>query len=106
MFKKAVKQPLEEDLSLPAPRWDNPPVEAHPLNGDRYTSKVFYEQEWESVWAKAWLLLGRETEIKEPNSYQVENVGPESIIMVRQSDHSIKAFYNVCQHRGSRLTFS
>ncbi|MEG3586696.1 MAG: aromatic ring-hydroxylating dioxygenase subunit alpha [Actinomycetota bacterium] len=106
MFKKAIKQPLEEDLSLPAPKWDNPPVEPHPLNGDRYTSKVFYEQEWESVWAKSWLLLGRETEIKDPNSYQVENVGPESVIMVRQSDHSIKAFYNVCQHRGSRLTFS
>ncbi len=106
MFKKVMKQPLEEDLSLPAPKWDNPPVEPHPLNGDRYTSKVFYEQEWESVWAKSWLLLGRETEIEEPNSYQVENVGPESVIMVRQSDHSIKAFYNVCQHRGSRLTFS
>jgi len=106
VFKKAMKQPLEEDLSLPASKWDNPPVEPHPLNGDRYTSKVFYEQEWESVWAKSWLLLGRETEIEEPNSYQVENVGPESVIMVRQSDHSIKAFYNVCQHRGSRLTFS
>ncbi|MDX1581303.1 MAG: aromatic ring-hydroxylating dioxygenase subunit alpha, partial [Alphaproteobacteria bacterium] len=31
---------------------------------------------------------------------------PESIIMVRQDDGSVKAFYNVCQHRGARLTFN
>lgn len=106
MFKKATKQRLSDDLSLPAPRWDNPSVKSHLLNGERYTSKEFSEQEWETVWVKSWLLMGREIEILEPNSFQVENVGPESIIMVRQEDYSIKAFYNVCQHRGSRLTFA
>ena len=56
------------------------------------------------MWSRVWLLLGRETELNTMGSFQVEEVGPESIIMVRQSDGSIKAFYNVCQHRGSRLT--
>ena len=105
LFKKTGKS-TKEDLSLPALKWDNPTVSPHTLSGDRYTSKTFFEQEWESVWTKSWLLLGRETQIPDPNSYQVENVGPESIILIRQSDASIKAFYNVCQHRGSRLTFS
>lgn len=109
MFKKVketLKRGLNDDLSLPAPKWDNPNFQSHPLNGTRYTSRTFFEQEWESVWTKSWLLLGRETEMPEPNSFQVENIGPESIIMVRQTDESIKAFYNVCQHRGSRLIFS
>lgn len=58
------------------------------------------------MWTKVWLLLGRESALPDPGSYQVEEVGPESIIMVRQDDGSIRAFYNVCQHRGSRLTFA
>lgn len=33
----------------------------------------------------------------------MEEVGPEEILMVRQKDECIKAFYNVCQHRGNPL---
>ena len=47
-----------EDLSLPAPKWDNPSVPVHPLNGERYTSKEFFQKEFNTVWAKSWLLLG------------------------------------------------
>ena len=96
----------QEDLSLPAPKWANPSVPVHPLNGERYTSKEFFQKEFDSVWAKSWVLLGRESEIPTQKTYQVENVGPESILMIRQDDYSVRAFYNVCQHRGSRLTFS
>ena len=51
-----------EDLSLPAPKWDNPSVQVHPLNGERYTSREFFQKEFDTVWAKSWLLLGRELE--------------------------------------------
>ena len=76
MTTREVEQPAVEDLSLPAPKWDNPTIEPHPLNGDRYTSRLFFEQEWEAVWTKSWLLLGRETEIPDPNSFQVETSAP------------------------------
>lgn len=89
----------------PAQRWLNPPVERHALAGERYTSADFFQAEWDSMWTKVWLLLGRENSMSTPGSYQVEEVGPESFIMVRQADGSIRAFYNVCQHRGSRLAF-
>ena len=39
----------------------------------------------------------------EPGDWQMEPVGREEILMVRQRDGSIKAFYNVCQHRGNPL---
>ncbi len=86
--------------------WDEPAVERHALDGHRYTSTEFFASEWEGMWTRVWLLLGRESEMAEPGSFQVEEVGPESIIMVRQDDGSVRAFYNVCQHRGSRLMFS
>jgi len=85
------------------PDWPKQALRGHPLNGDRYTSPAFFEQEWERMWTKVWLLLGRESELPEPGDWQREDVGPESILLVRQGDGTIRAFYNVCQHRGNRL---
>ncbi len=73
------------------------------LEGFRYTSRSFFEQEWEGMWTKVWLLLGRESELPNPGDWQMEPVGPEEILMVRQKDGGVKAFYNVCQHRGNPL---
>ncbi len=73
------------------------------LEGYRYTSKEFFEKEWEGMWTKVWLLLGRESELPNPGDWQMEEVGREEILMVRQDDGGVKAFYNVCQHRGNPL---
>lgn len=73
------------------------------LEGYRYTSKEFFQQEWEGMWTKVWLLLGRESEIPEHGDWQMEPVGDEEILMVRQKEGGVKAFYNVCQHRGNPL---
>jgi phenylpropionate dioxygenase-like ring-hydroxylating dioxygenase large terminal subunit len=90
----------------PPAKWPEPVLRGHTIPGYRYTSKSFADQEWEKMWTKTWLLLGREDEIPEPGDYQMEEVGPESFILARQNDGSIKAFYNVCQHRGARLVFN
>ena len=73
------------------------------LEGYRYTSKEFFDREWEHMWTRVWLLLGREAEMPEPGDWQMEPVGPEEILMVRQTDGTVKAFYNVCQHRANPL---
>jgi phenylpropionate dioxygenase-like ring-hydroxylating dioxygenase large terminal subunit len=85
------------------PDWPAQKLRGHKIEGYRYTSREFFEQEWEQMWTRTWLLLGREQEMPNPGDWQREDVGPESFIMVRQSDGSIRAFYNVCQHRGNRL---
>ena len=46
------------------------------------------------MWTKVWLLLGREAELPKPGDWQMEPVGPEEILMVRQEDGGVKAFYN------------
>jgi phenylpropionate dioxygenase-like ring-hydroxylating dioxygenase large terminal subunit len=85
------------------PDWPKQTVRDHKIEGYRYTSREFADQEMEHMWSKVWLLLGREDEMPNPGDWQQEEVGSESILMVRQADESIKAFYNVCQHRGQRL---
>ena len=85
---------------------DTWPVQAtrdHKIPGYRYTSPEFFHQEWEKMWTRVWLLLGRESMLPNPGDWQMEEVGRESILMVRQTDGSVKAFYNVCQHRGNPL---
>ena len=86
--------------------WKNLDLKNLPVDGKRYNSYEFMQKEWEYMWPKIWLLLGREEEIPNSGDYQMEDFGKESFLMVRQDDGSIKSFYNVCQHRGARLTFN
>ena len=86
--------------------WDKPALVGTPITRNRYASSSFMEQEWEKIWTKVWLLVARAPEIPDPGDYSVEEIGPESFITVRQEDGSIRSFYNVCQHRGSRITFA
>jgi len=71
--------------------------------GERYTSAAFMEAEWENVWTTSWLITVRAEDMPAPGDYFVEDIGRESILIVRQDDGTIKAFYNVCQHRGNKL---
>lgn len=73
------------------------------LKGERYTSASFANAEWENVFTKTWQVVGRTNEIPEEGDYITHEVGSETFLIVRQADNSVRAFYNVCQHRGNRL---
>lgn len=73
------------------------------LGGERYTSSAFMAAEWDNVWTKSWLITIRADDIPEAGDYMLEEIGRESILIVRQDNGSVRAFYNVCQHRGNRL---
>ena len=88
-----MSDPVADWQSEAAPAWERPVIGEHPIQGYRYTSREFFEREFEHMWTKVWLLLGREEELPNPGDWQREEVGPESILMVRQADGSVKAFY-------------
>jgi phenylpropionate dioxygenase-like ring-hydroxylating dioxygenase large terminal subunit len=70
---------------------------------DRYISAEFMQREWEGIWSKVWLLGCREDQIAAVGDYICTNIGRESVLLVRQENGGIRAFYNVCMHRGNRL---
>jgi phenylpropionate dioxygenase-like ring-hydroxylating dioxygenase large terminal subunit len=74
-----------------------------PITGDRYYSKEFALREWDKMWTKIWHVAGRTNELPEPGDYIVHDFMHESVIVVRQDNGSLKAFYNTCRHRGQRL---
>ena len=64
--------------------WSNSDLKNILVDGKRYNSYEFMEKEWEYMWPKVWLLLGREEEIPNAGDYQMEDFGKESFLMVRQ----------------------
>ena len=75
------------------------------ITGERYTSSTFMELEMEKLWPRVWNIGAWANEIPETGDYITHQLGRESILMVRQKDLSVKAFHNVCPHRGNRLVY-
>ncbi len=66
-----------------------------------YTDPRVYELELERVINRNWFLAGHESELAEPNEFKVVDVARESAVIVRGGDGVLRAFANVCRHRGS-----
>jgi phenylpropionate dioxygenase-like ring-hydroxylating dioxygenase large terminal subunit len=79
------------------------PVRGDPITAERYVSRDWMELENKNLWPRVWHLGGLTAELEEEGDFVRHNLGKESVIMVRQEDGSIRAFYNTCPHRGNRL---
>ncbi|MDE8651287.1 aromatic ring-hydroxylating oxygenase subunit alpha [Novosphingobium album (ex Liu et al. 2023)] len=86
--EKIVSEELSEPLTFPV---------------DAYVSREYAEAEADRLWSKVWQQAGRVEEIPQVGNYITYNIGHDSILIVRADDSSIKAFHNVCPHRGRRL---
>ena len=78
-------------------------VNAAPIPRDRYFSREFAALELEHVWKKCWQIAAREEEIPEVGDRVEYTVGTMSFIIIRSAPDRIKAFWNSCLHRGTRL---
>ena len=66
-----------------------------------YTDPAIYELELERIIYRHWIFAGHVSQLPKPGDFRVLNVAGESAIIVRGSDGELKAFANVCRHRGS-----
>ncbi len=84
-------------------RTRQPFAQARTLPGAVYASPDVLRLEQRGLFAHHWLCVGREADIASVGDYFLKDVAGDSIIVVRGSDRQIRAFYNVCRHRGARL---
>ncbi len=68
-----------------------------------YTSPEHFALEWERVLGRKWLLVMREADVPKPGDYRVVELHGESILVLRDQDGKLRAFFNLCRHRGTRL---
>lgn len=87
----------------PADKAPDPDLGTDRIPVDRYVDPAFMELEDKKIWSKTWLLVGAVCDVAEPGDYFVFENLRESILVTRADDGEIRAFYNVCQHRGNQL---
>jgi glycine betaine catabolism A len=68
-----------------------------------YCDEAVFRQEKEKIFCREWFCAGREEQLPNPGDFRVLNIVGESILLVRNRQGALRAFYNVCRHRGARL---
>lgn len=74
------------------------------ISPEAYTSEAYARAEDDKLWGRAWQVACREEEIPHVGDYVTYDIVKDSIIVVRVAPDRIAAYYNVCRHRGRRLT--
>lgn len=68
-----------------------------------YADEAIFRRDLEAIVGKLWLFVDHVSAVPKPGDYITYEVAGESIIIVHGKDDAIRAFFNVCRHRGSRI---
>lgn len=68
-----------------------------------YTDPALFDEEVEKIWRRTWLLVLHESELADPLDFRTLTIANEPVIVVRGEDNRVRAFLNVCPHRGALL---
>ncbi len=80
-----------------------PQTEPVRIPTERYTSQSFADAEMLHVWPKAWQVACSVDHVARPGDYFEYNLGNLSVVIVCNEDGELRAFQNVCMHRGNEL---
>lgn len=92
---------------VPAPDWVR--SESYTFLGDediskdRYIDPAYADKEYEKLWTRTWQFACREEHIPEVGDYYIYDLGRRSFIISRVAENEVKAYYNACLHRGTKL---
>ncbi|QIX52680.1 aromatic ring-hydroxylating dioxygenase subunit alpha [Rhodococcus sp. DMU1] len=84
-----------------------PELGTEPVDYTDSTDPAFYEDERNAVFKRTWLYVGRVERVAKPGKYFTREikVADTSLIIVKGNDGEIRAFHNVCRHRGNKLVW-
>ena len=80
-----------------------PPTRPTLVPAERYYSAAFARLEAERMWSKVWQVACTIDHVAEPGDHFEYRCGPYSVLIVRGDDDVLRAFQNVCRHRGNSL---
>lgn len=83
-------------VNLSGRKQGNLPVEA-------YTSQAWFEQEYEQLFGNIWQFGGFVGDVAESGDYVTVQAGPHPLFVIRAPDGNLRAFHNICRHRGTQL---
>ena len=68
-----------------------------------FVDQDIYAEEQEKVFGRAWLMIGHESLVPKPSDYFHTYMGEEPVILCRDGKGNLRAFLNMCRHRGNRI---
>lgn len=83
--------------------------QAHPnslirtLPGNTYVDPAIFELEQIKIFESMWFCAVRSADLPNPGDFRTVQIGRESVLVTRSRDGSLRAFLNICRHRGARL---
>jgi phenylpropionate dioxygenase-like ring-hydroxylating dioxygenase large terminal subunit len=79
-----------------------------PVSYEDSVSPEHYELECDAIFRRTWLNVGRVEQVPKVGSYFTKELDAArtSVIVVRDSDSEVRAFYNICRHRGNKLVWN
>lgn len=75
----------------------------HRLPIEAYTSQDWFAREMEQIFSKTWAYAGLMEDVAEPGQYITVQAGLNNIFIIMGRDRRLRAFHNVCRHRGTQL---
>ncbi len=80
--------------------------DTHYVDTAIYTSEELFHEEQEKIFNKVWIIACHESEIPNKFDYRTfHHPGGENLIIVRGDDDKVRAFYNICPHRGNTILY-
>jgi phenylpropionate dioxygenase-like ring-hydroxylating dioxygenase large terminal subunit len=68
-----------------------------------YTDAALFELELDRLFGRAWLILGHDSQVRNPGDFFTTRMGREPVIVTRHRDGSVRVLVNRCAHRGARV---
>ncbi len=84
-------------------RYDEIPLRSHSINTRCYVDPKFLQIEREQIFHRSWQFLCHEEKLREPGGYVTSSIEGQPIIALLNRNGELRAYYNVCKHRGHEL---
>ena len=83
--------------------YDPDPAASLSLQAEAYTQNEWFSLEQNAVFSHSWQWVCHLEKLREPRAYVTTTIAGQSIMVVRDKDGTLRAFYNVCKHRAHEL---
>ncbi len=92
-----------DDVTAIAAGYDEDPAHSMSLRAEAYTEPKWYTADQQAIFARTWQWVCHVEKLERPGSYVATTVAEMPVLVVRDREGRLRAFYNVCKHRAHEL---